>query len=435
MINKQKIGLSLSGGGYRATIYHLGTFKKLKELNLLNKVDVISTNSGGSITGATYGLYEHDFETFERVIRNGVKQSVIKGVLTSWRILLTLFTFFASIVAVFYLLYTNHNWYALSLLIFVVVMMLLFQFQLLPISKLNERMYNRIFFKGKTLSALSSNIRFGINATNLETGRLFTFSNAYMGDSVYNYPDDEDKTKPIHFKAKKFPIARAVAASTAVPFVFTPVKIDKQFFSNPEDFNRVKPRLVDGGVYDNQGAHKLTQTKSAYGCNTVIISDAGNIMPFKNTYKNTLTLLIRTSDVFMNRIKNLQMVQYLYENHKTGKREIAYQSLGWNIEDSIKKFIDGVKEGTIMPHVLNHHNITEDDITSKNWKLIKQKLKLSIDYNSIIKDINTTEALEIARKVSTNLIPLKDNQIDALVKHASVLTEIQVKLYCVSLFK
>lgn len=435
MKNNKKIGLSLSGGGYRATIYHLGTLKKLKELNLLDAVDVISTNSGGSITGATYGLYDNDFEAFENTIRKGVKQSVIKGVFTSWRFLLVFAATLLWILLILYLLANGFAWSSFGLLIALIIIFLLFQFHLFPISKLNERMYNNIFFNEKSLSDLSSKVRFAINATNLETGRLFTFSNATMGDSVYSYPDDEDKSDPIIFKAEKFPIARAVAASTSVPFVFTPVKIDKQFFSNPDDYNRVKPRLVDGGVYDNQGAHKLTQTKSAYGSQIVIISDAGNTMPFKNTYKNTLTLLIRTSDVFMNRIKNLQMTQYLYENYTTAKREIAYQSLGWEIEDSIPKFVNAVKEGIVLPHVLEHHKITNADITNKNWIGIEDRLKNSINYDAIIKNANTKSQLEIARNVSTNLTPLKDEQIDALINHASVLTEIQVKLYCVSLFE
>ncbi|WP_452224776.1 patatin-like phospholipase family protein [Lacinutrix chionoecetis] len=433
MKNNKKIGLSLSGGGYRATIYHLGTLKKLKELNLLEHIDVISTNSGGSITGATYGLHADDFETFEDTIRKGVKRSVIKGVLTSWRILLSLFAFLGWLIGIIYLIYRNNGWIALSLLVLLIIVFLSFQFYILPISKLNERMYNKFFFKEKNLSALSPKIRFGINATNLETGRLFTFSNTSMGDSVYSYPDDEDKSEPIHFKAENFPIARAVAASTSVPFVFSPVKIDKQFFENPEDYSRVKPRLVDGGIYDNQGAHKLTQTKSAYGCRIVIISDAGNTMPFKNTYTNTLTLLIRTSDVFMNRIKNLQMVQYLYENHKSGKREIAYQSLGWDIEDSIPKFIDGIKDKTILPHVLVHHNISKESIKLKQWDEITNQLKRNINYSEIIKTANSTSELNIARRVSTNLIALKDEQIDALINHAMILTEIQVKLYCPSL--
>ena len=52
MIAGKRVGLSLSGGGYRATIYHLGTFRKLKEMDILDKVDVISTISGGAISGA-----------------------------------------------------------------------------------------------------------------------------------------------------------------------------------------------------------------------------------------------------------------------------------------------------------------------------------------------------------------------------------------------
>ncbi|WP_299382219.1 patatin-like phospholipase family protein [uncultured Lacinutrix sp.] len=433
MKNKKKIGLSLSGGGYRATIYHLGTLKKLKELEILDKVDVISTNSGGSITGATYGLHKDSFEAFEAVIRQGVKRSVIKGVLVSWQFLLVFATTLFWMLTILYLLANGYAWSSFGLLIALVVVFLFFQFNLFPISTLNEKMYNTFFFNGKTLNDLRKDVRFAINATNLETGRLFTFSNDTMGDSVYDFPSDDDE--PIKFESDNFPIARAVAASTAVPFVFTPIKIDKEFFSNTEDTKRAKPRLVDGGVYDNQGAHKITQTKSAYGSQIVIISDAGNTMPFKNTYRNTLTMLIRTSDVFMNRIKNLQMVQYLYQNHNNDKREIAYQSLGWDIEDSIRKFIDGIEDDIILPQVLKHHNITEDDVSNKDWETIKNKVKVSINYKAIIANANTKAQLEIARHVKTNLTPLKDEQIEALINHASVLTEIQVKLYCVSLFE
>ena len=50
----KKVGLSLSGGGYRAAAYHIGTLKKLDELGLLEKLDVISTVSGGSINGGLF---------------------------------------------------------------------------------------------------------------------------------------------------------------------------------------------------------------------------------------------------------------------------------------------------------------------------------------------------------------------------------------------
>lgn len=38
-----KIGLALSGGGYRAAAYHIGTLRALQKLKILDKVDVISS--------------------------------------------------------------------------------------------------------------------------------------------------------------------------------------------------------------------------------------------------------------------------------------------------------------------------------------------------------------------------------------------------------
>ncbi|UJF33947.1 patatin-like phospholipase family protein [Paenibacillus hexagrammi] len=48
------IGLALSGGGYRASLFHLGVMARLADDGLLNKVRVISSVSGGSIIGAYY---------------------------------------------------------------------------------------------------------------------------------------------------------------------------------------------------------------------------------------------------------------------------------------------------------------------------------------------------------------------------------------------
>jgi phospholipase, patatin family len=64
--DKKKIGLALSGGGYRAAAYHVGTLRALHKLGILNKVDVISSVSGGSITTAYYALHKDDYQTFEQ---------------------------------------------------------------------------------------------------------------------------------------------------------------------------------------------------------------------------------------------------------------------------------------------------------------------------------------------------------------------------------
>ena len=80
----RKIGLSLSGGGYRATAFHLGTLNKLQEMGILEVVDVISTISGGSITGAYYCLEKDNYAEFSSRLYEGLQQkSVIRKLLLS----------------------------------------------------------------------------------------------------------------------------------------------------------------------------------------------------------------------------------------------------------------------------------------------------------------------------------------------------------------
>ena len=54
--NDFKLGLALSGGGFRSALFHVGMLARLAELDLLRKVDVISSVSGGSIIAAYYYL-------------------------------------------------------------------------------------------------------------------------------------------------------------------------------------------------------------------------------------------------------------------------------------------------------------------------------------------------------------------------------------------
>jgi len=52
-----KLGLALSGGGFRAALYHIGVLAQLADRGLLKHIEVISTVSGGSIIGAMYYLH------------------------------------------------------------------------------------------------------------------------------------------------------------------------------------------------------------------------------------------------------------------------------------------------------------------------------------------------------------------------------------------
>src|SRR5438093_6156746 len=48
----QRLALCLSGGGYRAAIFHLGALRRLNEIGVLSKIDEITSVSGGSILSA-----------------------------------------------------------------------------------------------------------------------------------------------------------------------------------------------------------------------------------------------------------------------------------------------------------------------------------------------------------------------------------------------
>lgn len=428
MKDDKKIGLSLSGGGYRATIYHLGTLRKLKEMNLLDKVDVISTISGGSITGAYYGLKGNDFDAFDKGLIDIVKKNIIKGIYFSTRFIFIIISFLVILSSIIFLFFTIYAWISTPLLLITVFIVIRYQFKIFPVSKIINKLYSKWFFENKKLKDFNKSPLIAINATNFETGRPFTFSKNKMSDSSYEFPSNGEK--PIRFIPDEFPISLAVASSTCVPFAFTPIYIEKKFYQDEKDFLKIKPCLVDGGVYDNQGVHKLTHGNSSYVCDIVIVSDAGDMMPRINSFNNIIQLLVRTSDIFMNRIKNYEMIQHVYDNYKFNKKSIAYQSLGWDFDSCIKGFMDNLKKGAIIDEVINAHEISRTEIEKEEWELIQDKLEKRINYNVIKSKQPTKDELSIARSVTTNLKALKDNEIETLIKQAASLTEIQIKLYC-----
>ncbi len=58
---KSRLGLALSGGGFRSSFFHIGVLRRLAELDLLRYVKILSTVSGGSIVGAHYCLLLREF--------------------------------------------------------------------------------------------------------------------------------------------------------------------------------------------------------------------------------------------------------------------------------------------------------------------------------------------------------------------------------------
>jgi NTE family protein len=430
-LQQKTFGVALSGGGYRATAFHIGTLKRLHSLGLLSRIKVLSTISGGSITGAAYCIHKGDFASFEEeMIKMVTTKSVVRYGLTSWLFIRGAGLILLQLGLMIYLYFTGNIFWSFLLLCLLIFLILRYQFCILPLGRIIENAYNKFIFNGAALSSLCSEPELAIGSTNMQTLRHFTFSKRKMEDSLYAHYTD-----PILFDGAEFPLARAVMASSCVPFAFTPVTIEAKYFKNPQQFGKVNPKLIDGGIYDNQGIHKLTQNNSSYRCDIVLVSDAGNKLPFEKSYNNTFTLLLRTVEIFMGRIKNFQMAQSIY-NPQEG-REIAYQSIGWDLDNCVKGFYSNLLQNKINPSVLAMHGLRQDWLGDP--KRFKAEIIFHMEEICCFEEISKTSLnenqLKAIRNIGTSLSKIPEQLVKDMITHAEILTEVQLRLYCPTLFK
>ena len=247
--------LSFSGGGTRAAAFSYGVLEGLratevpiggKKRRLLDEVDVISGVSGGSFTAAYYGLYgDRIFEDYEsRFLKKNVQGDILTAMFLN-----------------------PVNWFRLSSPNF-------------DRSDLAAEYYDENVFDRKTFGDILE--RKGplilINATDMSMGSRFVFHQRYF-DAICS-------------DLSKFPVARACAASSAVPGVLTPITVKNYAGScgfilptmrGTESRNfrvremrehmelvldvKKKPyfHLIDGGVADNLGLRSLEETVDAMG--------------------------------------------------------------------------------------------------------------------------------------------------------------------------
>jgi NTE family protein len=418
MIKRKRFGLALSGGGYRAAAFHLGTLHALHRMGLLDKLDVISSVSGGSILSAFYALHRKDYEWFEREMIVRLQRGVLR-------------TSVVELICVCLLLLIGCIWMGLWLLFPFGIYLFFFHYQLFPWSKFIQKEYDRVFFRKATLGDLPETPQFVINTTDMASGRPFVFSRKYMGGSDY---------ANIDFKTRNFPLSQAVMASSCVPFAFGPVRIERKYYENKKQYCYNTPLLIDGGIYDNQGSQKLSEDNSWFRADYILVSDAGNgKIDTRNTY-NVLLTLIKTSNLLMARIKRAQIRENIYDKlHST--RRYAYVELGWETSERLLYgFVDNILEGNIDEELIRYHHLSEvyikaikdeDDeqvIVDFKKKLVDE-LKKSINWPSLARRIPTDNMHQTALKVGTNLTGLSINKIYSLLTVADWMTEVQMKLY------
>lgn len=246
---RQGTALCLSGGGFRATLFHLGGLRRLNELGLLGGIDVISSVSGGSILAAhlatAIDIWPGPGERivdFDGIIAKPIRKFTSRN-LRTWPILSRALPW---------------RWHRRA------------------IENLAAA-YRRSLTR-KRLGELPPRPNYVFCATDLPFGVSWVFDSgsfdpsrrrvgSYMAGYLKNYPEE-------------WPLARAVAASSCFPPVFNPMRLRLSSSDLTRGGYRKSNReeligdvgLSDGGVYDNMGLEPVWERAQ-----TVLVSDGGAV--------------------------------------------------------------------------------------------------------------------------------------------------------------
>jgi len=290
------VALCLSGGGYRAMIFHLGTLWRLNEFGYLKKIKRISSVSGGSITSAVLGMNWSTLEFDSAGVAGNFPSQVVEPVRGLAEKTIDRKAIFTGIL-------TPGS-----------------------ISDKVADAYRKYLFGDKTLQDLPDDPpRFVINATNVQSGALWRFMKPYMRD-----------WKVGEVKNPEVPLAVAVAASSAFPPVLSPaeLELDESDFTPGSGAGlQKKPYttdviLSDGGVYDNLGLETAWKRYK-----TILVSDAGGQMePEPDPKRDWAGHVYRVLNIIDNQVRSLRKRQVI-DSYVQGVRTGAYWGIRTNIQD------------------------------------------------------------------------------------------------------
>ncbi len=308
---EEGIGLALSGGGYRAMVFHVGALIRMNEVGLLSRVNRISSVSGGSITAGALALA-------------WPKLAFTNGVATKMGLFVDEVRKMAD---------TTVDAGAILGGI------------LLPgsISDKVAAAYDSKLFHGATLQNLPDEApgtpRFVFNATNVQSSVLWRFSKPFMGDyrvGLFNKPTVK--------------LAVAVAASSAFPPVLSPAtlalpgKADVPGTDLSKKPYTEKAVLSDGGVYDNLGLETISKRY-----NTLLVSDAGQkIAPEEDPHHNWAQHAIRILDIVDNQVRSLRK-RHLISDYEAGRHTGTYWGIRTHFADYKVKDVLGCAGRNPMP--------------------------------------------------------------------------------------
>lgn len=287
--------LCLSGGGYRAMLFHVGVLWRLYEARLLQGVQRLSSVSGGSITAGVLALKWRHLSFDPARLTSDFVPLVVSPIRALADETIDAHAIFWGVA--------------------------------LP-GRVSDRVaeaYDTHLFKGATLQDLPDAPRFVINATNVQSGAVWRFMKPYMRD----YRVGEVKTP-------KISLAQAVAASSAFPPVLSPFEMrldDSAFTPNSGHDLQRKPFtthvfLTDGGVYDNLGLETAWKRYQ-----TVLVSDGGGrLQPEEEPKSDWARHAYRVLDLIDNQVRSLRKRQVI-DSFRSGARKGAYWGIRTDIGD------------------------------------------------------------------------------------------------------
>jgi NTE family protein len=295
--------LGLSGGGYRASLYHLGVMARLADEGLLKEVQALSTVSGGSIVGAFYykmlceelrrdrplldqdyrNLMQRVIEAFLPIVQEDLRDRVIVSGAISRMFPKPVLKLLWSIVRPFHKLAPYLN----------------------PAAKFDSKLayeMSALIFGSAVLRDLmdppvdpaNKKPELILNTSILENGQPL-FVSTDQTSLLWQYNERNHAMRADEMT--DLPLSTAVAASACVPGLFDPIRIP---------FGNQMVHGVDGGVLDNLGGHAI-QLLGQEGMQ-VLLSDASKPLQLENYPEvGSAESFFRIQDLFMNAIRDLRI--------------------------------------------------------------------------------------------------------------------------------
>ncbi|HDY7845961.1 TPA: patatin-like phospholipase family protein [Vibrio vulnificus] len=313
---RYKKGLALSGGGFRATLYALGSLIRMNEDGLLTELDTITAVSGGAIA-AGYLMLKWQELKFEPLDEIGLRKKAVNfhEIVTE-----PLMKFCHQSITnrgkIF--LHTLTPWKT-------------------PVEEVRKKYEDLLFgkVKLKDVPDLNQPPQFVFYGTNLDTGASVRISKEYFRDYQLGRAANHDIT-----------LAQAVSISSGFPPFLSPIILEgSQWLWEDELYQTLEPEVIsslrdrivlcDGGLYDNMGLEMLWKHGKNKEYEVVFSCDAGAPFsipwsgPFKICY-NWIGQFLRMSDVMIDQQRSLRK-RMLVRNFIEGEYKGSY----WSIENKV----------------------------------------------------------------------------------------------------